>query len=207
MQSSGGGFYISPFVSGKPHVSADPAKPPLPDVESSILDCNGTRIGVLTLRTLRDRPSPKFLELVAGHLANLGDQDAAALVLDLRGNEGGALTHVVELIGLFLGPVPARQIREARGHTSVEPAVGGRRWDRPVVVLVDQQTASGAEALAAALQDHGCGVVIGERTFGRALIQNPVNLDPPGQQPQYGVASITIAEMFRLNGQPLEGLA
>ena len=100
--------------------------------------------------------------------------DLRALVLDLRGNPGGLLDQAVDLSGAFLpeGAVVTATAGRSRGtdrtyRTGAAPLLP----DLPVAVLVDGQSASASEIVAGALQDHDRGVVVGETTYGKGLVQ------------------------------------
>ena len=106
-------------------------------------------------------------------LKKLGETNVKGLVLDLRGNPGGLLNEGVEVAGRFLkkGDVVVSQ----RGRGSAEKPYHARRGnagkDYPVVVLVNRYSASAAEIVAGALQDHDRGWILGENTFGKGLVQ------------------------------------
>lgn len=102
-----------------------------------------------------------------------------ALVLDLRNNPGGLLEEGVALADLFLGA--GQPILETRGRTaSVQHQYvdqGAERWaDLPIVLLVNEGTASAAEIIAGALQDHDRALVVGQPTYGKGLVQSVFTL-------------------------------
>ena len=106
-------------------------------------------------------------------LNKLGESKVQGLVLDLRSNPGGLLNEGVEVAGHFLKKGMA--IVKHRGRTSPEKVFTARRAstgrEYPIVVLVDRQTASAAEIVSGALQDHDRGWIFGENTFGKGLVQ------------------------------------
>ena len=184
--------------------------------EKSMILVDGRKIGVIRPNSLymdyegkRKNPAgyPSVSRDVERMLGELGAEGAEGLVIDLRGNEGGALTEVVALADLFLPGVAILQIREAGGRVSLERDKPGNAWAGPLVVLVDAGTAAGAEMFAAAIQDHRRGLIIGQRTYGRGTIQNMLDLDRPlngDERPRFGMLKLTIAEAFRPNGDNLE---
>ena len=121
------------------------------------------------------------------------------IIIDLRGNGGGSLVEATELTGLFLETGPVVQIRNANGQVETErdndPLVA---YDGPLAVLVDRNSASASEIFAAAIQDYGRGVVVGEPTFGKGTVQTVAPLDQEGK---LGQLKITIAQFFRVNGE------
>ena len=125
--------------------------------------------------------------------------DIEGLVLDLRGNGGGSLREAVSLAGSFIrnGPVViVREIRNAYALPDRDPAIGFRK---PLVVLVDRLSASASEIVAAALQDYGRAVIVGDHaTHGKGTVQNVMNLMPADES--YGSIRITCATFHRING-------
>ncbi|MEO6276553.1 carboxy terminal-processing peptidase [Roseateles sp.] len=136
-------------------------------------------------------------------LADLKAQKVEGLVMDLRNNGGGSLREAVELTGLFVGKVPVVQTRSAKGDITVEKNVEtGLVWDRPLGVLINRGSASASEIFAAAIQDYGRGLVIGEPSFGKGTVQTVASLDQIARNgtPVFGDLKLTIAQFFRVNG-------
>jgi len=113
-------------------------------------------------------------------LTDLHDRGAGALVLDLRGNLGGVVTGAVEVVGAFM---PAGTVvcwtrsRTRRKSYKTEAVEGFEPLDLPLVILVNAESASASEIVSGALQDHGRAVLVGERTFGKFLVQTIFRLD------------------------------
>lgn len=120
------------------------------------------------------------------------------VIMDLRGNGGGSLIEARDLTGIFIETGPVVQIRDSSGDVKLEidqdPDVV---YDGPLAVLVDRNSASASEIFAAAIQDYGRGVVLGEPTFGKGTVQSVVPLDRDGA---LGQLKVTIAQFFRVNG-------
>ena len=109
-------------------------------------------------------------------LTDLKDQGATALVLDLRNCPGGMLTSVVSISGAFIPDGPAVFVQYKNGRESFTLT---NNWDMgkmPVAVLVNGETASGGELLAANIQDANAGVVIGTQTYGKGVVQSIFSL-------------------------------
>lgn len=127
------------------------------------------------------------------------------LVVDLRNNGGGSLLEATTLTGLFIDEGPVVQVRNSSGRISTEEDTDpGMAWDGPLAVLVNRYSASASEIFAAAIQDYGRGLVIGETTFGKGTVQNLVDLDdyaPSGDAGKMGQLKITMAQFFRVNGE------
>lgn len=121
----------------------------------------------------------RFARNAAQELASLLDEasDAAAFVVDFRGNPGGYLDESLEVADLFLTPgqvVASVDQRDAEGNVrlqSLRATRAARIPGKPIVVMVDEFTASAPEIVAGALQDHDRALVVGERTFGKGLVQ------------------------------------
>jgi carboxyl-terminal processing protease len=125
------------------------------------------------------------------------------IVVDLRNNGGGSLLEATTLTGLFIDKGPVVQVRNSSGRISLEEDVEpGMAWEGPLAVLVNRYSASASEIFAAAIQDYGRGVVIGETTFGKGTVQSLLDLDDyaPADKPEMGRLKITMAQFFRVNG-------
>lgn len=202
--SDGYGSYLSPLVGTGGRAGSAEAAAASP-VDHLAVAVDGERIGVIRIAHLHSTKQQTVSSFVSAAIDEFNREGIDALVLDLRGNGGGDLREVMALAGLFLGPAPVMQIREAGNRVTLERATASRNWAGRLAVLVDRGTAAGGEMLAAALQDHGRGVVLGERTFGRGTIQNLIDLDAgTGDPRRHGWLTLTIAEVFRLDGRPLD---
>ncbi len=126
------------------------------------------------------------------------------LVVDLRNNGGGSLLEATTLTGLFIDEGPVVQVRVSSGRISTEEDTDpGMAWEGPMAVLVNRYSASASEIFAAAIQDYGRGLIIGETTFGKGTVQNLVDLDdyaPSGESGKMGQLKITMAQFFRVSG-------
>jgi len=126
------------------------------------------------------------------------------LVIDLRNNGGGSLLEATTLTGLFIDEGPVVQVRNSSGRISTEEDTDpGMAWKGPLAVLVNRYSASASEIFAAAIQDYGRGLIIGETTFGKGTVQNLVDLDDyarSGDSGKMGQLKITMAQFFRVNG-------
>jgi len=136
-------------------------------------------------------------------LAELKHDKVESVLVDLRNNGGGSLNEAIELTGLFINKGPVVQQRDSRGNVSVEnDNNAGLEWNGPMGVLINRASASASEIFAAAIQDYGRGVVIGEQSFGKGTVQSVVNLDQiaKNDKPKFGELKLTIAQFFRING-------
>jgi carboxyl-terminal processing protease len=146
------------------------------------------------------RSSTRDVERLIGELR---EQGVRGIVVDLRNNGGGSLLEATTLTGLFIDEGPVVQVRNSSGRISLEEDDdAGMAWDGPLAVLVNRYSASASEIFAAAIQDYGRGVVIGEPTFGKGTVQSLLDLDDygPSDKPGMGQLKITMAQFFRVNG-------
>jgi len=170
------------------------------------------RIGVIDIptfyidfaaRSRGDRNYRSTTRDVKQLLLELEHDDVDGVVVDLRGNGGGALTEAVTATGLFIESGPVVQVKNAGGKVEVnrdpDPDViyGG-----PLAVLVDRNSASASEIFAGAIQDYRRGLIIGEPTYGKGTVQNLISLDQYAEDKDFrlGQLKITIAQFFRING-------
>jgi carboxyl-terminal processing protease len=170
------------------------------------------RIGVISLPTFyldfeaRRRGDKDFKSAtrdVARILGELKKEKVDNVLIDLRNNGGGSLIEAVELTGLFIDKGPVVQQRTAEGRVDVESDTNaGLAWDGPMGVLINRGSASASEIFAAAIQDYGRGLIIGEPSFGKGTVQTLINLDrfAPTDKVHYGELKMTIAQFFRING-------
>jgi carboxyl-terminal processing protease len=167
-----------------------------PVVESVTKTVHGVKIGVVALATFSPGAHAEVREAVEDQL----HKGAQGIVLDLRGNGGGLVEEAQLIASIF---IPKGTIVTTRGRTQptqVITATGGAiPMSVPVVVLVDRNTASAAEIVTAALQDHKRATVVGTHTFGKGVFQEEQSLS------NGGALDITVGEYFTPNGRNLGG--
>jgi carboxyl-terminal processing protease len=126
------------------------------------------------------------------------------LVLDLRGNGGGYLPEARSLTGLFVNGGPIVQIRETDGtrHVLDDPEPG-MIYSGALTVLVDRFSASASEIFAAAIQDYGRGLIVGQRTYGKGTVQTlyPLDDSPFARRPSRGQVTVTSGKFYRITGE------
>src|SRR5690606_17971077 len=150
---------------------------------------------------------------VAKEVERLKEAGAEGLILDLRDNGGGSLKTVIEMAGLFIKDGPIVQVRSTGKQVEVYNDKDERiQWDGPLVILVNELSASASEILAAAMQDYKRAVVIGSKqTFGKGTVQNVIPLESivhGNQHGDLGAIKITTQKFYRVNGgsTQLEGV-
>lgn len=118
------------------------------------------------------------------------------LVIDLRNNGGGSLAEALSMTGLFVTG-PAVQVRD-RSRIQTLPAQGRVAFRKPILVLVNRNSASASEIVASALQDYGRAIIVGDsKTHGKGTVQTVMGL---GDNTVYGADRVTSACFFRING-------
>lgn len=159
------------------------------------------RLGVITL--------PEFYENAAADtrklLQRLKQEQIGGLVLDLRRNGGGLLQQAVALTGLFIKSGPVVQVKDNRKQTQVladeEEDVA---YDGPLVVLVSHLSASASEIVAAALQDYGRAVIVGDQnTHGKGTVQSLISLTQFARFRDLanpGKLKMTVSKFYRVAG-------
>ncbi|MCR3755752.1 MAG: tail-specific protease [Sodalis sp. Psp] len=140
-------------------------------------------------------------------LKKLEKQNVQSVIIDLRANGGGALTEAVSLSGLFIPSGPVVQVRDNNGNIREDSDISGITYYKgPLVVLVDRFSASASEIFAAAMQDYGRALVVGEPTFGKGTVQQYRSLNRIYDQvlrpewPALGSIQYTIQKFYRVNG-------
>ncbi len=171
---------------------------------------NGEKVGYINLPTFYadfENPNGRFCSTdVAAEIEKLKKEGAEGIILDLRYNGGGSLRDVVDMSGLFIDKGPIVQVKGRGAKVDVyEDTEPGVLWDKPIIVLVNQGSASASEILAAALQDYGRAVIVGGKgTYGKGTVQRFVNLDAAvtgaADVKPLGQIKLTIQKFYRING-------
>jgi len=146
-------------------------------------------------------------------IQNLKSKNINGLILDLRNNGGGSLKTVVDITGFFIDKGPVVQVKSIGGRREIlrdnDPST---LWSGPLVVLVNEFSASASEILAAALQDYNRAIILGSKqTYGKGTVQNIVDLNNVISGNTYGdlgSLKITTDKFYRVNGgsTQLEGV-
>ena len=142
---------------------------------------------------------------VARILQELNVAGVEGVIIDLRDNGGGSLEEAVNVTGLFIPAGPVVQISNSSGGKMVLRDEDKRvLYNGPIAVLVNRYSASASEIFAAAVQDYGRGVIVGEQTFGKGTVQSLVKLSRPfgflSRQTELGQLKLTIAKFYRISG-------
>ena len=134
-------------------------------------------------------------------LKQVKESNSEGLVIDLRGNGGGYLNEAISLTGLFIPQGPVVQVIQSnRKRQVLNDDDRSVAYDGPMVVLIDRYSASASEIFAAALQDYGRAIIVGERSFGKGTVQRVAPLRFGDQVTHESQVKLTTAKFFRING-------
>ena len=150
---------------------------------------------------------------VAMEIERLKEMGMEGLILDLRDNGGGSLKTVVDMAGLFIKEGPVVQVKTTgAGREILADEDDKIQWDGPLVILVNELSASASEILAAAMQDYKRAIVLGSKqTYGKGTVQNILDLNNVVRNNEHGdlgAIKITTQKFYRINGgsTQLEGV-
>ncbi len=168
-------------------------------VKSEVIEQDGKKIGVLEV--------PSFYVGLAKDtdklIAELTEQDVDGIIVDLRNNGGGALTEATALSGLFIESGPVVQVRDSYGRVNVNSDTDGNiSYKGPLTVLINRYSASASEIFAAAMQDYGRAIILGENSFGKGTVQQHRSLNHIYDlfEKELGYVQYTIQKFYRING-------
>jgi len=177
--------------------------------KSSTVQKNNETFGVVNLPSFyvdfNDYDKRNAASDVRKEIERLKKQNIEGLVLDLRNNGGGSLKTVVDIAGLFIKDGPVVQVRSA-GETQevLEDEDDAIVWDGPLVIMVNELSASASEILAAAMQDYKRAVIIGSKqTYGKGTVQNVLPLNRMVRSNSHGdlgALKLTRQKFYRING-------
>jgi carboxyl-terminal processing protease len=177
--------------------------------KSAILD-NKNKIGYIYLPTFYTdftrNGARHCSQDVRKEIEKLKKQNVKSIIIDLRDNGGGSLQEVIEMAGLFFPKGPVVQVKGKNNMRAVmEDKNPDVAWDGPLAIMVNHNSASASEILAAAIQDYKRGVIIGTPSFGKGTVQSFFDLDNY-LLPQFdtikpvGQVKITHQKFYRING-------
>ncbi|MBN1197536.1 MAG: carboxy terminal-processing peptidase [Candidatus Aminicenantes bacterium] len=157
----------------------------------------------------QDKNGRNSTEDVRRELNQLKQLGVSGIILDLRGNTGGALTDAVRIAGLFIEKGPVVQVRDRiRGTQVLNDPDDDEVFSGPLMVMIDRVSASASEIVAAALQDYNRALVVGgAHSFGKGTVQQMIDLDRivPDQADKLGnplgALKLTVQKFYRVNGE------
>lgn len=178
-------------------------------VKSSVVEIDGNKYGVIYLPKFyidfENKDSRDAGKDVAQEVERLKAEGVQGIVMDVRDNGGGSLKTVVDIAGLFIEQGPIVQVKSAAGKKEVLYDRDSKvQWDGPLVVMINEFSASASEILAAAIQDYKRGVVVGSKqSYGKGTVQNLIDLNQFVRGSTYGdlgALKTTTQKFYRING-------
>ena len=163
---------------------------------------DGSDVGYIKIPSFyTDLETPKGLGLandVAKELNNLNQEDIKALVLDLRFNGGGSMKEAAELSGMFIDKGPLSIIRYPNNETYIiKDAHRGALFTKPIVILINNYSASASEFFASAMQDYSRAVIVGSPSHGKSSAQVIL---PLSESENLGYCKLTVEKFYRITG-------
>jgi carboxyl-terminal processing protease len=180
-------------------------------IEKVLPDGSVRRLGWITLPSFYEdtgifRIGKSASRDVAALLKRLNREKIRGLIVDLRSNGGGSLDEAVKMSGLFINQGPVVQVKDVDGNIDVlRDREGKALYTGPMIVLVDKLSASASEIFAAAMQDYGRALIVGDSsTFGKGTVQTMIGLGR--SMPSFGLSSaagalkLTVQKFYRVTG-------
>lgn len=185
--------------------------------KSAEVEKDGRKYGIVNLPkfyfTMDNYKEKNAASDVKKEIERLKERGMEGLVIDLRNNGGGSLKTVVDIAGLFIKDGPIVQVASNGDEPEVlEDRDSSVLWDGPLVILVNEISASASEILAAAMQDYKRAIIIGgKQTYGKGTVQNVADLNQYLRKNPYGdlgALKLTTQKFYRVNGgsTQLEGV-
>jgi carboxyl-terminal processing protease len=164
----------------------------LNSVDSMLLEDN---IGYITITQFETNTAKEFKE----HLDKLQSANIKGLILDVRDNPGGMMDTVVQIVDQLIGESVIVYTEDKAGKKEIMSSEEKSKIDLPMVVLINEGSASASEIFAGALQDTGAATIVGATSFGKGIVQRMSDLnDGTGYK-------ITVSEYFTPNGRNIHG--
>jgi carboxyl-terminal processing protease len=167
------------------------------------------KVGYIYLADFNDPSGRRCATDVAKEVEKLKAEHVDGIVIDLRGNGGGSLTDVVDMVGLFIKDGPVVQVKGRDEKASIlEDKDKEVLYTGPLAVMVDELSASASEIFAAAIQDYHRGIIIGSTsTYGKGTVQRSISLDPQAENALFahpdeglGDVKLTFRKFYRIDG-------
>lgn len=177
--------------------------------KSSIVIKDGKKYGIIYLPkfyiSFENKENRDAFKDVAAEIEKLKAQNIDGLVMDLRDNGGGSLETVVKMVGLFIPDGPIVQVKAPGRNPEILPDPDKKvQYDGPLVVMINNFSASASEIFAAAIQDYKRGIIVGSKhSYGKGTVQNVIDLNQFIRGNSYGdlgALKTTIQKFYRING-------
>ena len=185
--------------------------------KSSLIFQDSKKYGFITLPSFyidfNDYGQRNAASDIKKEIIKLKNENVSGIIMDLRGNGGGSLKTAVDITGFFIDQGPVVQVKSIGGRKEVlKDQDSSIIWDGPLIILVNEFSASASEILAAALQDYNRAIIIGSKqTYGKGTVQNLVSLNQfisGNTYGELGYIKLTTDKFYRISGgsTQLEGV-
>ncbi len=178
------------------------------DARSAVLERDGKKIGYIYLPEFyydfNDPNGSQCARDIAAEVEKLKKDNIEGLVFDLQSNNGGSLSEVNKMVGLFVNQEPVVQVRDRKGNAQTLNKDGQKTiYDGPMLVMINDFSASAAEIFAAAIQDYHRGIIIGNDSYGKGTVQRqlPIGKNNANGDPEFGALKLTFQKFYRINGE------
>ena len=177
--------------------------------KSSVVEKEGKKYGIIYLPkfyiSFENKQNRDAFKDVAIEIEKLKAQNIDGLIMDLRDNGGGSLETVVKMVGLFIPDGPIVQVKAPGRDPEILPDSDRKvQYDGPLVVMINNFSASASEIFAAAIQDYKRGIVVGSKhSYGKGTVQNVIDLNQFIRGNSFGdlgALKTTIQKFYRING-------
>ena len=165
------------------------------EVQTVDYEMKDSQIGYISVSEFDSVTYDQFEEA----LNELDSQGMQGLVIDLRGNPGGSLTTVTDMLKLLLPEGTIVSTKDKYGNTEEITCDGAHEFTKPLAVLVNQYSASASEIFSGAIQDYGTGTIVGMTTYGKGVVQQLMDLKDGT------CLKVTIAEYYTPSGRSING--
>ncbi|THV58499.1 carboxy terminal-processing peptidase [Chryseobacterium candidae] len=176
--------------------------------KSIIVNASDKKYGLINLpkfnADFEDKDGRNASDDIKNEIIKLKEQNIQGIVLDLRGNSGGSLTEVGDIMGLFMDAGPYVQVKDGNGKiTTLKNKNEAPIWNGPLVILQNELSASAAEILAGVMQDYGRAVIMGSPvSYGKGTVQVFVDLNRfLNTEEDFGSVKLTIQKYYRITGE------
>ena len=185
--------------------------------KSSLIFQDSKKYGFITLPSFyidfNDYGQRNAASDIKKEIIKLKNENVSGIIMDLRGNGGGSLKTAVDITGFFIDQGPVVQVKSIGGRKEVlKDQDSSIIWDGPLIILVNEFSASASEILAAALQDYNRAIIIGSKqTYGKGTVQNLLSLNQfisGNTHGELGYIKLTTDKFYRISGgsTQLEGV-
>jgi len=176
--------------------------------KSIIVNAADKKYGLINLpkfnEDFQDKDGRNASDDIKNEIIKLKEQNIKGIILDLRGNSGGSLSEVGDIMGLFMDAGPYVQVKDGNGKiTTLKNKNEAPIWNGPLVILQNELSASAAEILAGVMQDYGRAVIMGSPvSYGKGTVQVFVDLNRfLNTQEDFGSIKLTIQKYYRITGE------